>query len=130
MKIHTILERDSHFVGDLKLCQIRMIPDGENTWFLLIPKLEGMVDWSDLKISDQYLLTEEIDFVCKRLKEKVRPDKLNVASLGNMVPQLHIHIIARYKTDRAWPGPIWGTESNVEFKDSILEEWKNIFSNS
>jgi diadenosine tetraphosphate (Ap4A) HIT family hydrolase len=129
MKIHSKLEEDSHFIYEFPLSQLRLIPDGENPWFLLIPLQDGLRDWSDLKQKDQYQLTDEINIVCNALKEKYQPDKLNVASLGNMVPQLHIHIIARYQDDRAWPGPIWGTESQREFSNELIIEWQDYFKN-
>lgn len=127
MEIHSKLQEDSHFIIDLPLSQLRIIPDGDNPWFLLIPMREGKKDWSDLDLDDQYQLTQEINQVCNLLKEHKDPDKLNVASLGNMVPQLHIHVIARYKEDRAWPGPIWGTESTSEFTLEDIEFWKSKF---
>ena len=127
MKIHPKLEEDSHFIFEFPLSQLRLIPDGENHWFLLIPMKDGMADWSDLSQNDQHQLTDEIDLVCKALKEKINPDKLNVASLGNMVPQLHIHIIARFNDDRAWPGPIWGTQSTKPFNDSDIIKWQDYF---
>ena len=114
------LARDSEFLADLDLCQLRIIKDSENPWLLLIPKIEDMVDWSDLDLQDQLRLTQEIDRCCKFLKSTVNPDKLNVASLGNQVPQLHIHIIARFKNDRAWPGPIWGTKAKTGVKEEFL----------
>ena len=126
MNLHPKLDADSLFIKDLELCQLRLIPDGENPWFLLIPKRENMREWCDLSREDQHLLSDEIDWLCQKLKS-VQPDKLNVASLGNMVPQLHIHVIARYQIDRAWPGPIWGTQANKEFEDSMLERWKSFF---
>ena len=128
MQIHERLEADSLFIKDLELSQLRMIPDGENPWFLLIPRKEGLVDWSDMAKEDQHQLTDEIDYVCNIIKTNINTDKLNVASLGNMVPQLHIHIIARFKGDRAWPGAIWDTESSKQFSDEIFKEWSAYFS--
>jgi diadenosine tetraphosphate (Ap4A) HIT family hydrolase len=130
MNINKKLEADSHFIFQFPLSQLRLIPDGENPWFLLIPMREGMIDWSDLKMDDQHQLTDEINIICNALKFKTAPDKLNVASLGNMVPQLHIHIIARYNDDRAWPGPIWGTHSNKPFDDSEIIKWQTYFKES
>lgn len=127
MKLHPQLEKDSHFICDFDLSQLRIIPDGELTWFLLIPRRDNLVDWSDLQITDQNKLCEEITAVSKKLKEFKTPDKINVASLGNMVPQLHVHVIARYKTDRAWPGPIWGSQSKVEFSENEIDFWKETF---
>lgn len=128
MEIHSKLLEDSHFIIDLPLSQLRIIPDGDNPWFLLIPMRDGKKDWSDLDLDDQYQLTQEINQVCHLLKEHRDPDKLNVASLGNMVPQLHIHVIARYKDDRAWPGPIWGSKSQSEFQIEEIEIWKDLFT--
>lgn len=129
MKLHPQLEKDTVLIGDLKLCQVRLLPDGENPWIVLIPKKDNLIDWSDLKKEDQYLLTEEITFISNLLKENHAPDKINVASLGNMVPQLHIHVIARYKSDRAWPGAIWGTSSTKNFNEDQINEWKKRLEN-
>lgn len=127
MKINPKLEEDSHFIFEFPLSQLRLVPDGENPWFILIPMKDGFIDWSDLSQNDQHQLTDEIDLVCKALKNNVNLDKLNVASLGNMVPQLHIHIIARFNYDRAWPGPIWGTKSIKPFNDSDIIKWQDYF---
>lgn len=124
MKLHPQLEKDSIFLADFKLSQIRMIPDGELTWFLLIPRRDQMIDWSDLELSDQKILCEEITALSELIKKHDSPDKINVASLGNMVPQLHIHIIARYKNDRAWPNPVWGTNSDKQFNEETIGLWK------
>lgn len=125
MNLHPQLEKDSLFLGNLELSQVRIIPDGELTWFLLIPRRDDLIDWDDLALEDQKILCEEISFLSQKIKELKNPDKINVASLGNMVSQLHIHIIARYKTDRAWPKPIWGTSSQTQFKSDDLQFWKN-----
>lgn len=127
MEIHSKLLNDSHFIYDFPLSQLRLIADGENTWFLLIPMRENKIDWSDLSQTDQHQLTDEIDIVCKEIQKYKSPDKLNVASLGNMVPQLHIHVIARFKDDRAWPGPIWGTQAQNEFDNKEVLFWQEIF---
>ena len=124
MKIDPILEKDSIFITDLKLSQLRMIPDGENPWFILIPRKPDIIEWIDLSLEDQYILTEEISLVSEILKRHVNPDKINVASLGNQVPQLHVHVIARFKSDRAWPNAIWGTKSNKNFSSDSIEFWK------
>ena len=129
MEIHSKLLDDTHFLIDLPLSQLRMIPDGEITWFVLIPMRENMIDWSDLPLDDQYQLTQEINQLCHLLKEHKNPDKINVASLGNKVPQLHIHVMARYKEDRAWPGAIFGTQSGKEFQIEELEFWKDKLKN-
>ncbi|MAZ49723.1 MAG: HIT family protein [Halobacteriovoraceae bacterium] len=126
MNLHPQLEKDSLLLGDLELSQLRIIPDGELTWFLLIPRKDDLIDWDDLSLEDQKILCEEISFVSLKMKEFKSPDKINVASLGNMVSQLHIHVIARYKSDRAWPKPVWGTTSEVSFKSEEVQFWQNL----
>ena len=128
-KLNDKIANDSLLIKKLELSELRMIKDGQNPWFLLIPKIANMIDWSDLSREDQHKLNDEIDYVCKVIKSKSSVDKVNIASLGNIVPQLHIHVIGRFKSDRAWPGPIWGSESPIEFKISQYEQWKQCFIN-
>ena len=125
MKIAPEIERGSIFIKDMKLSQLRLLKDGDLDWFLLIPRKENMIDWSDLTLEDQSILCSEITEVSNLLKAAVAPDKINVGSLGNMVPQLHIHIIARYKNDRAWPAAIWGTQSIKDFDQERVDYWKS-----
>jgi len=126
MKINERIEADSEFITRLKLSELRLIKDGDLDWFVLIPLREEMKDWSDLTMEDQFELCREVTLVSEKLKT-VSPDKINVASLGNMVPQLHIHVLARFKTDRAWPGAIWGSEAMSEFNSERVEYWKEQF---
>ena len=102
------LESGLLFVCDFELCQVRMMPDPECPWLVLVPKRAGMREIHELSESDQGLLLAEITRCTKLLEEKFTPEKINLGALGNIVPQLHIHLIARYLTDRAWPDPIWG----------------------
>lgn len=122
------IERDSALICNLKLSQLRLIKDGDLDWFLLIPTLPNIIEWTDLKSDDQLLLNQEMNLVASKLKEVCTPDKINIASLGNMVPQFHLHIIARYKDDRAWPNAIWGTKANKEFDLARVDFWKAHFS--
>lgn len=118
---------DSEYICDLKLCQLRLNRDGDLDWFILIPKRENLVELIDLDSDEQVQLMKEIDYVSRILKEYSCPDKINVANLGNIVSQLHIHVLARYKTDRAWPGPIWGTLAQKNFDDNNVKTWKERF---
>ena len=120
------LESGSEAICEFELCWVRLMRDGENPWFLLIPKRENLKDWDELTKEDRYKLTDEIDFICKVIKTTLKPDKINIASLGNIVNQLHIHIIARFHDDRAWPGPIWGTSPQKEFGGHEVQKWKSI----
>lgn len=129
MEINERIVADSIFIKKLNLSELRLIKDGELDWFVLIPLRENMKDWSDLEMEDQFELTREITLLSNKLK-KLNPDKINVASLGNVVPQLHIHVLARYQNDRAWPGPIWGTQASKSFDDSRVQFWIEEFNES
>lgn len=122
------LINDSEFIIRLNLSELRLMKDGELDWFMLIPLREDKKDWIDLTLEDQYELTREIDYVSHKIKSHCNPDKINVANLGNVVSQLHIHIIARYQHDRAWPSPIWGTKSEKNFDLQRVNFWKQIFN--
>jgi len=111
---------------DLHLSQVYFKNDKENPWFILVPKRSNVSEIIDLGHEDQLLLMEEINSVSQFLKEFYRPTKINVANLGNIVTQLHVHIIARFETDRAWPRAIWGTPT-TQFFDQV--EIENIRSN-
>lgn len=112
------LEFDASFILDLDLCQIRLSHNAAFPWIVLIPKRSKVSEMIDLSTQDQQLLMHEIILASKVMQQLFQPTKLNVANLGNVVPQLHIHIIARYDSDKAWPGPIWnaGISENYEAK--------------
>jgi diadenosine tetraphosphate (Ap4A) HIT family hydrolase len=105
------LSRDAFHITDLPLCNVRLMDNKRFPWIVLVPRVAGVSEWIDLDREDQHRLSDEIAVVSHILKALTTPDKLNVAALGNMVPQLHVHVIARYKTDKAWPNPVWGTEA-------------------
>lgn len=102
------LERDTINIGDLPLSRVLVIKDANYPWLLLVPRRANTVEIIDLSDVEQAQLTTEINRVACALKEITKPDKLNIAALGNVVPQLHIHIIARRSNDAAWPRPVWG----------------------
>ena len=95
--------KSSYHITDLKLCTIRLNDNSKFPWLILIPKRNKINDMSDLKSKDQILLMKEIVYVSKIMKKLFKTSKLNVEKIGNIVPQLHIHIIARYKKDASWP---------------------------
>lgn len=103
------LAADTHPVLALDLCDVRLMDDARFPWLVLVPRRPGAVDWIDLPRDDQHRLADEIDFACRALRTLHAPDKLNVATLGNVVPQMHVHVVARFRTDAAWPRPVWGT---------------------
>jgi len=101
------LAADTVPLGELALSSVRLVDDSQFPWVMLVPRRPGAVDLIDLAAADQALLTAEIDRVARALKAVTACDKLNVAALGNVVPQLHVHVIARRKNDLAWPKPVW-----------------------
>lgn len=107
-ELDTRLARDSLSVTDLPLCNVRLMDNKKFPWLVLIPRVGGASEWIDLDRGDQHQLSDEIAVVSHILKALVTPDKLNIGALGNQVPQLHVHVIARYKGDPAWPNPVWG----------------------
>ena len=102
------LAADTIAVTDLPLSTVRLMNDATYPWLILIPRREGAVEIVDLTPEDRVELMEEIATVSGVLRAMTRCDKLNVAALGNMVPQLHVHVIGRFAGDPAWPGPVWG----------------------
>ena len=106
--LHPRLAADSHPVANLALCELRLIDDANYPWLVLVPRAPDARELIDLDGQQRALLVEEIACCEQLLLDAFRPDKLNVAALGNMVPQLHVHVIARFAQDPAWPAPVWG----------------------
>ena len=106
-KINKKFLKSSHHITDLKLCSVRLHDNSKFPWVILIPKRNKITDMSDLKSKDQILLIKEIVYVSKIMKKLFKTSKLNVEKIGNIVPQLHIHIIARSKKDSSWPLSVW-----------------------
>ena len=101
------LEESSVPVADWPLAQLRLKDDARFHWLLLIPRRAGVVELGDLDEADYAQLTAEILAATRLLQEVARPDKTNVATLGNVVPQMHVHVVARFRSDPAWPDPVW-----------------------
>ena len=106
-KVNKNFLKSSHYIFDLKLCSIRMIDNSNFPWIILIPKRKSVTDITDLKKNDRNQLMEEIVYCSNIMKKVFKTSRLNVEKIGNIVPQLHIHIIARKKTDATWPLPVW-----------------------
>ena len=107
-ELHPTLAADTLPLVDLKLSTVRLMNDARYPWLILVPKLPNLRDQIDLNETDSLTLNSEIRLCSQVLRDVTSPYKLNVAALGNMVEQLHIHIIARFQDDAAWPGPVWG----------------------
>ena len=106
-KVNKNFLKSSYYIYDLKLCSIRMIDNSNFPWVILIPKRKSITDITDLKKNDRNQLMEEIVYCSNIMKKVFKTSRLNVEKIGNIVPQLHIHIIARKKTDATWPLPVW-----------------------
>ena len=109
-KINKRFLKDSHFITELKLCSVRLIDNSKFPWLILIPNRKKITDISELKFIDQVLLMKEIVHCSKLMKKIFKTKKLNVEKIGNIVPQLHIHIIARSTKDSSWPLSVWVVE--------------------
>ena len=107
------LEGDSVAVTDLPLCSVRLMDNARFPWVLLIPRVRDAAEWIDLSRAQQHQLSDEIAVVSHILQALTTPDKLNIATLGNQVRQLHVHVIGRYTHDIAWPNPVWGQQSTA-----------------
>jgi diadenosine tetraphosphate (Ap4A) HIT family hydrolase len=102
------IERDTMPVGDLPLCQLRLMNDAHYPWVLLVPRRTNVSEIGDLDGAERARLMTEITETSLALKAITACDKINVASLGNVVAQLHVHVIARFRSDATWPKPVWG----------------------
>ena len=99
--------KSSHYIVDLKLCSVRLNDNSKFPWLILIPKRKNITDISELNSKDQILLMKEIVSASRLMKKLFKTSKLNIEKIGNIVPQLHIHIISRKKTDSSWPLSVW-----------------------
>lgn len=111
-QLHERLSKDTLAITDLPLCSVRLMDNKKFPWLVMVPRVANVSEWIDLDRDQQHQLSDEIAVVSHILKALTTPDKLNIATLGNMVPQLHVHVIARYKGDPAWPNPVWGGPSD------------------
>ncbi|MEI9931339.1 MAG: HIT family protein [Rhizomicrobium sp.] len=107
-ELHSRLAADTVFVADWTLCRVLLMNDARYPWLVLVPRRAGAGEIFDLAPEDRGLLIAEIALASQRLKYFSNAAKINVGALGNLVPQLHIHIVARNPDDAAWPGPVWG----------------------
>ena len=129
-KINQKFLKSSHHITELKLCSLRLNNNSKFPWIILIPKRKKVADMSDLNSKDQILLMKEIVYVSKIMKKVFKTSKINIEKIGNLVPQLHIHIIARSKKDSSWPLSVWVVKGkNYTKKDlsNILEKFKSVF---
>lgn len=106
--LHPQLQKDCLVIGRFPLCRLLLMLDVNYPWFVLVPDRHGITEIHQLQEKDQQQLMRESSYLAEVLEEEFQADKINVAALGNQVPQLHIHHVVRYRDDPAWPDPVWG----------------------
>lgn len=116
------LAADCGVVGDLPLSRVLLMNDSRYDWLILVPRRAGIAELIDLDPDAYAALAAEMRFVCEQVRRHAAPFKLNVAALGNMVRQLHVHVIARQEGDAAWPGPVWGAGLIEPYGKEALEQ--------
>lgn len=119
--LHPQLAKDTVWVTDLALCKVLLMNDAQYPWLILVPQLADLREIYELNSEQRQILWEESDQISRVLVQLFNPTKLNIAALGNMVPQLHIHHIARFTTDPAWPAPVWGKVPAQSYEVTVLE---------
>lgn len=119
-ELHSRLQADTRLLGDLPLCRVLLAKDSQYPWLILVPRVANLREIHHLAPAQQQQLMEESCAVATLMEQALRPDKINVAALGNLVPQLHLHHVARFSTDKAWPGPIWGAHPSVPYEEAAL----------
>ena len=120
------LIQDTYFIGTLTLCRVLLMNNRLFPWVILVPERENMREIFQLQEIDRHKLIDEIAIISDIIQKIYQPDKINVAALGNKVEQLHVHIIARFKTDQAWPEPVWGRGLESYDEETALQTIEKI----
>ena len=124
-QLHERLQQDCILIGRFTLCQLLMMNDSQFPWFILVPERPDIKEIYQLTVADRQLLSEESCFLAENMADLFKADKMNTAAIGNMVPQLHIHHIVRYQTDKAWPAPVWGKFAAQPYTELQISELTN-----
>lgn len=132
--LHERLKNDTAEIVSLKLCIVLLMKDRSFPWLILVPKRECVREIHELSPEDRITLMEEMTLASRAIEKVYRPEKINIGALGNLVPQLHIHVIGRFSADRAWPGPVWGSGQAVPYGSdelkSAVSALKEVFNQS
>lgn len=116
------LAADTHDVARWGLSCVRLVDDANYPWLMLIPERPALIDFHDLGPGDLATICDEVVRASRALQALFKPDKINVAALGNLVPQLHVHVVARFTDDPAWPRPVWGTLPPRPYEAEALKD--------
>lgn len=119
--LHPRLKADTTVLGDLPLCRVLLSKEALGPWLILVPRKEELTEIHHLPQDEQYQLMRESSAVAAMLETDYQADKINVGALGNLVPQLHVHHIARFQSDIAWPGPVWGNTDGTQREEAVQQ---------
>ena len=119
-ELHPQLQRDCLEIGRFRLCRLLLMNESRYPWFILVPERSGVSEIYQLPEAEQVQLMGESARLARALAEAFRADKLNIAAIGNLVPQLHVHHIVRYRNDAAWPAPVWGKYEALAYDEASL----------
>lgn len=126
------LQQDTVYLGRFPLCQALLMKDSRYPWVILVPAQANVFEYFHLSNDDQRQLMAESVYVAEKMNDHFAAKSMNVAALGNVVAQLHVHHIARYEGDPAWPGPVWGHSSAIPYEETVLtdrvEEIRGLFA--
>ncbi len=127
--LHPQLKKDTFLIKSLDLSEVLLMNDSRYPWIILVPRIENAFDITDLSPKNRLVFNDEINKVATAIKRHYQPDRINIAMLGNVVPQLHCHIIARFETDFAWSKPVWGIGEAIPYtkeqRNEIMELFKS-----
>lgn len=129
-QLHPQLEKDCISMGRLALCRLLLMNDKQFPWFILVPEIDGITEIFQLNRQQRGLLIEESSYLAGRLKTLYKADKINIAAIGNLVPQLHVHHVVRYNSDKAWPAPVWGKFSAIPYSAQELTDTASLISDT
>ena len=121
-QLHPRLKQDCITIGRFDLCQLLMMNDSQYPWFILVPEKADIKEIYQLSKLERHALTEESSYLAENLATLYKADKMNIAAIGNLVPQLHIHHVVRYQADKSWPAPIWGKFAAVPYTQQQITD--------
>jgi diadenosine tetraphosphate (Ap4A) HIT family hydrolase len=128
-QLHPRLQQDCINIGRFELCRLLMMNDSQYPWFILVPEIADIKEIYQLARPARALLMEESSYLAKNLQQIYKADKMNIATIGNIVSQLHVHHIVRYQTDSAWPAPIWGKSVAVSYTEQQISDTRACLKN-
>lgn len=119
-ELHPLLQKDCLLLGQFELSRLLLVLDANFPWCILVPDRQAISEIHQLDVTDQQQLLRESCLLASLMEKSFAADKINIAALGNVVPQLHVHHIVRYKSDPAWPAPVWGKHPALPYGESAL----------